>query len=168
MPKLLKRLLASSTKRFAPRPPEEEIDLLASPPPRSPTYQDQSEQDTELDRLAEQVIQRLRQKGINENNLGKQQLIDIIRSGGGGESGIDNADAEASQAEGPNRKSTKGKLKKVKDVMTGQAAPEHPALRRAGDDGQKVLEAITSSIGNLGLLISYAQLTSRCGRALTG
>lgn len=148
MPKLLKKLLASSTKRFAPRPPGDDIDLLTSPPPKSPVNPQPSQPDTELDVLAEQVIQRLQQKGIIGNDLGKQELIDMIRSGGSvGEDSTRDAQAGLKPEIQKGRRSGKAKLKKARTLLSGMAVSEDPPSRRTGDDGQKVLAAITGSIG---------------------
>jgi hypothetical protein len=145
MPKLLKKILSTSTMSFVRRKQQQEIDLIATPPstsPASPTGSKPSysgrDTETKLDMLAERVMQKLRGKGININTLGKEQLVDILR--GEGTQAGDSTTTRAGQR-------GKDRTAPAKEGLTGPRAQVYPASRRAGDDGQTVIHAVVGCIG---------------------
>jgi hypothetical protein len=126
---------------------QQEIDLIATPPstsPASPTGSNPSysgrDTETKLDILADRVIRKLKGKGINLNTLGKEQLVDILRSEG------TQAGDRTTSREGANAK-RKSKTAPAKEGLTGPRAHVYPASRRAGDDGQTVIHAVVGCIG---------------------
>lgn len=90
--------------------------------------------------LAERVMQKLRGKGINSNTLGKEQLVDILRSEG------TQAGDRTTSREGANVK-RKDKTAPAKEAPKGPRAHVYPVSRRAGDDEQTVIHAVVGCIG---------------------